>query len=112
MALEKPGKLREFFSPTLWLPCKCLLKKIGIKSEKCIYDAILFITFTSAYASGEGIVTLGVCVCVCVCVSACPSAGAATAGAAVHPPSLLARPISLCTEGHALCPVLSRYVFA
>jgi len=21
MALEKPGKLREFFSRTLWLPC-------------------------------------------------------------------------------------------
>jgi len=23
MALEKPGKLREIFSPTLWPPCPC-----------------------------------------------------------------------------------------
>jgi len=23
MALEKPGKLGEFFSPTLWPPCLC-----------------------------------------------------------------------------------------
>jgi len=26
MALEKPVKLREFFSPTLWLPCYDVLK--------------------------------------------------------------------------------------
>jgi len=28
MALEKPGKLREFFSPTLWPPCVTQYGKI------------------------------------------------------------------------------------
>jgi len=31
MALEKPGKLREFFSPTLWPPCPALP---GITAKK------------------------------------------------------------------------------
>jgi len=48
MALEKPGKLREFFSPTLWPPCKSgfsLLKYIfsmfGIAKVHCIIVVIV-----------------------------------------------------------------------
>ena len=57
------------------------------------YDVINFINYLRRrLASGEGIVTLGVCVCLCV-------RRAATA-----------RHISIGGEGNALYPVLSSYI--
>jgi len=41
MALEKPGKLWEFFSPTLWPPCR---KKSGAV-KNCILDVPKYRTY-------------------------------------------------------------------
>ena len=42
MALEKPGKLREFFSPTLWPPC-CYVKRLLMWIVACLYVFVVVI---------------------------------------------------------------------
>ena len=60
--------------------------------------------FTVAKASGEGIVTFGVCVYVCVCLSVrrAATAGATLITVAVHRDTTAGASVSLCGEGHAL----------
>jgi len=36
MALEKPEKLWEFFSPTLWPPCVCLFLCVCVDKGKIV----------------------------------------------------------------------------
>ena len=53
MALEKPGKLREFFSATLWPPCCisssviCLSISVKKLKEKALGTKFTFDTFNS-----------------------------------------------------------------
>ena len=41
MALEKPGRLREFFSPTLWPPCLDLSPSLNFRKGQSVSSILL-----------------------------------------------------------------------